>query len=74
MGDRTGKPEGSHLHAYAFLKQLDIFLDYGIIRADTRIYCTHINHKHDFNHDAYQKFFDNNTAYDVTVACDGLTI
>ena len=73
-GNTTTKPEDSHLHAYAFLKQLDTFKKYDIIREDTKIYCTHINHKHEWNHETYQAFFDSNPDYKVTVAYDGLEI
>lgn len=73
-GNETTKPEDSHMHAYSFVKQLDIFAEYDIIRPDTAVYCTHINHRHDWNHEAYQHFFDEATPYGVTVAYDGLKL
>lgn len=73
-GSVTTKPTDSHLNGFAFLEQLDTFEKYGIIGKDTKIYCTHINHKHSWNHRAYQQFFDNNAAHRVTVAYDGLYI
>ena len=45
-----------------------------IIREDTRIFCTHINHKHDWNHEAYQEWFDTHTEFNVKVAYDGLKV
>lgn len=73
-GDRTDKPTTSHMNAFAFVEQLEIFRRYDIIRADTEIFCTHINHKHNLNHDAYQRWFREHTDYHVTVAYDGLNI
>ncbi len=71
-GNRTDKSTASHLNAYAFIKQLEIFDKYGIIHQNTKLYCTHINHKHDFNHEAYQAWFDRHPSYRVSVAYDGL--
>lgn len=71
-GGRQDKPTDSHLNAYAFVKQLEIFREYGIIDKDTDIYCTHINHRHDWSHERYQGWFRENTDYHVTVAYDGL--
>lgn len=73
-GNRTDISLDSHLNAYAFTDQLDVFRKLDIIRDDTKIYCTHINHKHNWNHTAYQAFFDSSCRFDVTVASDGLKI
>lgn len=73
-GNRTDISLTSHLNAYAFVDQLDVFRKLDIIREDTKIYCTHINHKHSWNHEAYQTFFDNSCRFDVTVARDGMEI
>lgn len=73
-GSETKKDASSHLNGPAFIDQLEIFAKYGIIRDDTKIYCTHINHKHEWNHDAYQSFFLQNTHRNVTIAYDGLII
>ncbi len=62
----------SHLNAWAFRDMLRIFLERGIIRPDTRVYATHINHKHTFTHELYQAWFDENAPIPVTVARDGL--
>ena len=64
----------SHLNAWAFRDMLEIFLERGIIRPDTRVYATHINHKHTFTHELYQAWFDENAPIPVTVARDGLEI
>lgn len=73
-GSTTDKDPTSHLNGPAFLEQLEIFAGYGIIRDDTEIFCTHVNHKHAWNHAAYQAFFDSHTERNVTVAYDGLVI
>lgn len=73
-GDRTDRSTAAHLNAFAFVEQLEIFRRYDIIRADTEIFCTHINHKHNLNHEAYQRWFQEHTDYHVTVAYDGLDI
>jgi phosphoribosyl 1,2-cyclic phosphate phosphodiesterase len=53
---------------------LDILLEAQIIRPDTRIFATHINHKHDLNHTELQAWFDQHSRLPVVVAYDGLTI
>ena len=73
-GNRTDKSTVSHMNAYAFSRQLETFGEYGIIDQHTGIYCTHINHKHDLNHEAYQAWFDRNAPYRVCVAYDGLKL
>lgn len=73
-GGRQDKPATSHLNAYAFLEQLETFKKYDIIKEDTDIYCSHINHRHDWSHEAYQKWFKEHTDFSVTVAEDGLII
>lgn len=73
-GNLTDKSTTSHLNAYAFVEQLNIFREHRIIRDDTQIFCTHINHKHDLNHEAYQEWFDAHTDLNVKVAYDGLKI
>ncbi len=73
-GNRTDKSTTSHLNAYAFVDQLEIFRKHNIIRDDTKVFCTHINHKHDLNHDAYQEWFREHTDYNVQVAYDGLQV
>lgn len=73
-GNLTDKNAASHLNCKAFLNMLDILLEAEIIRPDTRIYATHINHKHDLNHTEMQEWFDQNSKLPVVVAHDGLTI
>lgn len=47
----------------------------GTITGDTKIYVTHISHKHSFTHaDLAAYFKDQRTPYSVTVAYDGLII
>ena len=73
-GNRTDTSTASHLNCVAFLEMLDIFRKNEIIRPDTAIYATHINHKHDLDHDAMQAWFDDNSRQKVTVAWDGLSV
>lgn len=73
-GSRTDKDTSSHLNCEAFLNMLDILLEAKVIRPDTKIYASHINHKHDLNHDQLQQWFDEHGKLPVTVAFDGLHI
>ena len=62
----------THLNAKAFLQMLELLLENEIIRRDTCVYANHINHKHDFTHEEYQRWFDINSEIPVVVAYDGL--
>ena len=73
-GDRTDTSTASHLNCEAFLKMLELFREYEVIRPDTAVYATHINHKHSLDHDGMQAWYDANSRQKVTVAWDGLTI
>jgi phosphoribosyl 1,2-cyclic phosphate phosphodiesterase len=73
-GSRTDKSTASHLNCSAFLQMLDTLLDESIIRLDTKIFATHINHKHDLTHDDMQAWFDAHSRFCITVAYDGLKI
>lgn len=74
FGSRLDNDTSSHLNGMAFLQQLDTFLRMGIITGCTRVYATHINHKHEFNHEQYQAFFDERAPVKVVVASDGLMV
>lgn len=63
-----------HLNGANFLRQMEALAKVGAVTSATRVYATHINHKHDWNHDAYQRFFTESGAKNVTVARDGLEI
>lgn len=63
-----------HLNGAHFLKQMERLSKVGAVTDGTRVYATHINHKHDWNHEAYQRFFTDSGAKNVTVARDGLEI
>lgn len=73
-GNATDKSTLQHLSGPAFVHQLDTFFKYGIIRKDTAIYVTHINHKHSWTPEAYQKFFDESTDFNVAIAWDGMQV
>ena len=73
-GNRTDTSTASHLNCEAYLDMLDILLKADIIRPDTRCYASHINHKHDLNHDQMQQWFDEHSKMSVTVAWDGLVV
>ncbi len=72
FGSNRENDTASHLNAWAFRDMLDIFLKRGIIRPDTRVFASHINHKHTFTHELYQAWFHENAPIPVTVARDGL--
>lgn len=73
-GNRTDRSTSSHLNCEAFLDMLDILLDAQIIHSDTKIFATHINHKHDLNHTELQAWFDQHSKLPVVVAYDGLIV
>lgn len=73
-GSRTDKNTTSHLNCEAFLVMLDRLLEARIIRPDTKIYATHINHKHDLTHDKMQAWYNAHAKMPVVVAHDGLVI
>ena len=72
FGSNDSNDTSSHMNAWAFRDMLGILLDRGVIRPDTRVYASHINHKHTFTHELYQAWFDENAPIPVTVAWDGL--
>ena len=72
--DRPSINLRSHLNAETFAKQLGDFLEAGIIREDTKVYATHINHFNRFYPEQYQEWFDRHTPFDVKVASDGMEI
>jgi len=68
-------PEGTqHLNGRLFLKQVETLEKCGAVTKDTRIFAAHINHKHDWTHADYQRFFDESGAHPVTVAHDGMEL
>lgn len=73
-GDLFDKDTSSHMNCQAFLVQLKNLEQYGAISKSTRIYATHINHKHNLTHPMLQAWFDENSPYKVTVAHDGMRI
>jgi len=74
FGSRKMEPGCGHLDAYSFLEMLRRFRQRDILRADTRVYSTHLNHKHTFTPLLLQDFFDRNAPLPVTVARDGQQI
>lgn len=62
------------MNCMSFLHMLDIMQDAKIIHEGTRIYATHINHKHSFIHEELQEWYDTHSRLPVTVAWDGLEI
>ncbi|WP_256217455.1 MBL fold metallo-hydrolase [Paenibacillus sp. OV219] len=70
--DRGMHVEG-HLDIPNFLLMLERMQAIGLIDAQTPIYATHINHKHDLLHDDMQLVFDQ-SGFNVQVAYDGLEI
>ena len=74
FGSRKDNDTRSHLNGSAFLVMLDILLAERIIHPNTRVFATHINHKHAFTHRTLQEWFYQNASMNVTVAYDGLKI
>jgi phosphoribosyl 1,2-cyclic phosphate phosphodiesterase len=70
--DRGLHPDG-HLDAASYLLMADKMSALGVIDHSTRLYATHINHKHTLMHDGLQQCF-NRSDHQITVAWDGLTI
>lgn len=62
------------LNAKSFLRMLDVLLENEIILRDTCVYASHINHKHDFAHEEYQRWFDENSTIPVVAAYDGMKL
>lgn len=50
--------DSGHLNGKHFELQLDRLAKCGVVTEETRVYATHINHKHDWTHADYQAFFD----------------
>lgn len=75
FGSRTDRGEypAGHLDAHSFLRMLDRMERAGAVSTATKIYATHINPKHEWNHAELQTFFDS-SPYEVTVASDCLEI
>ena len=71
FGSRKMEMTCGHLDAYSFLDMLSIFDEKQIIRKDTRIYSTHLNHKHTFTPLILQEYFDRNSTFHINVARDG---
>lgn len=73
FGSAPCAPGDGHLNGAHFIKQLAALRAVGAVTDETRIYATHINHKHDWNHAAYQRFFDASEEK-VIVARDGMEV
>lgn len=65
---------GAHLNGKMFIMQVENLAKAGVVTDSTRVFATHINHKHDWTHADYQAFFDASGAHPVTVARDGMEI
>ncbi len=67
--------DSGHLNGAHFLLQLESLAKAGVVTEKTRVFAAHINHKHDWTHALYQRFFDENSrVVPVTVARDGMEI
>lgn len=75
FGGRTdrGLHPGGHLDAASYLLMVEKMSALGVIDHATRLYATHINHKHTLLHDDLQQYFDRSD-HPITVAWDGLKI
>lgn len=71
FGSRRMEKNCGHLDVYSFLEMVQLFQEKSIIRPNTQIYSTHLNHKHTFTPLMLQSFFDQNSDVHITVARDG---
>lgn len=74
FGSRHLERTSGHLDAYSFLDTMEQFRAGHVIRPDTQVYSTHLNHKHTFTPLLLQRFFDQNSDIHITVAKDGEVI
>lgn len=71
FGSKRMGPDCGHLDVYSFIDMLNVFLKEKIIRPDTQVYSTHLNHKHTFTPRLLQQYFNTHAPLPVTVAGDG---
>lgn len=74
FGSRKMEEGCGHLDAYHFMEMVNKFSRNNIIDEKTKIFSTHLNHKHSFNHDDLQDYFNKSSQHPITVAWDGLRI
>ncbi len=74
LGSMDCPREGSHLNIRHFIENMRNMREHGIINAQTRVYVTHINSKHDLTPGAYQRAMDGRAPQKAIVAYDGLVI
>ncbi len=73
FGDTQLEKGAGHLDNHTFFPMLEKMTALNTINDKTKIYATHLNHKHTLLHDDMQKFFDE-TTYSITMAWDGLSL
>lgn len=69
-GRNRGKHVFGHLDVYNYIDMLDKMTEIGLIDENTKIYTSHINHKHSFLHKDLVDFFEK-SKYEVNVSYDG---
>lgn len=76
FGDREDRPlyADGHLDIVNFNLVLERLLQSGTVSGKTRVFATHINHKHHSPHDRLQDKFARSAPIPVTVAYDGLQL
>lgn len=57
FGSRRLEKTSGHLDVYSFLDTMEQFRDRQVIRPDTQVYSTHLNHKHTFTPLMLQRYF-----------------
>ena len=74
FGSNKDANTASHLNAWAFRDMVEILEKNGAIGPETLVFANHINHKHTFTHEEYQRWFDENASHRITVTHDGLRV
>lgn len=70
---KEDKPFG-HLDLISLIKVLEVFYANGTVNSNTKVYLTHINHKHHLTHALLEKEVKKYSKFQMIVAYDGLII
>lgn len=70
---KEDKPFG-HLDLISVIKVLEEFYNKGTIDSNTKVYLTHINHKHHLTHALLEEEVKKYSKFDIIVAYDGLIL
>lgn len=74
MGNVQVGRDGGHMNAEHFVEQVKNLVEVGALKADARIFATHINQVQSFSHEEYQRYLTQNSPYHIVVARDGMRV